>query len=1045
MKKYIKIVVLLYVSCGFSQEFGQNKVQYKDFDWNYIRSPHFDVYFYKQSSDLAKFTVNVSENAYEQISKHLRWTIKKPISIIVYNSHNDFQQTNVVDSYMYEGIGGVTELFKNRVVLPFEGSYDQFRHVIHHELVHAMVNDMMYGGSIQGIITGKIKLRIPLWVSEGLAEYLSLDWDTKSDMIIRDMAIHEQMPEVEHLDAYMAYRGGQSVWRYIASTYGREKVGEILLEMKQTQNAEKGFKRALGMDYEALTEKWQKFLKKEYWPDVAGREEVGDIAKQLTDHKEEENFYNISPAISPDGSKIAILSDRSGYADIFLIDALDGKVLKKLIKGNRSINFEELKWLQSGISWSPDGQNIVIASKSGDADALYLINIETEKTSKLTFDLDGLFTASWSPDANYLCFVGNRGNASDIFLYDLHSETFENLTNDLFSDSEPVWSPDGKFIAFVSDRGEHIVKSEDEDWNSLNMFEHNYSQRDIYVLDTHTKKMERITSTDHDETYPVWAHTENILFYTSDDQGVWNIVRHEIPSGKVQQITNVLTGIQQLSLSEDDKSLVFSGYNEGGWDIYNLSYPLESQVFEIEPTNYYLNINEDDSFSDLRLDKSRNRQTDKLSADYSRYIFAPHYEHFNDQLTENDATNFSEDSLRQSEELISQKYLPRFTLDFAGGNFSFSNIYGAQGMTYFYWSDILGDYRISFGTDVVISLDNSDFYLAFSNLKNRYDYHLLLNQTAYLWQIGFSANGPVYGRLKQFAAGGFFTLPFNRFQRFDLGLTGHVFDYKEFWENSNTGEINENLIAELSAILPRISWVYDNSVFGYTGPVDGFRQNLSLKFSPGFGEGKLQFNTLTWDARKYIRYGKYYSLAGRLMVGKSLGSDRQQFFLGGLPNWYFGNGETNGVDDSRPSRAPVLEESDNILKNVFFAEYAMPVRGSRYVERQGSNVALMNFEYRFPFLFAFGPPKNVTATYLFGHFFYDIGAAWDKDDEFWDEDVLTSKYNDYSVISPIISGFGTGFKLFTPVGLLRIDVAWDVKNDGGYSKPQYYFSFGADW
>ena len=228
-----------------------------------------------------------------------------------------------------------------------------------------------------------------------------------------------------------------------------------------------------------------------------------------------------------------------------MIDALDGKVLKKLIKGNRSINFEELKWLQSGISWSPDGQNIVIASKSGDADALYLINIETEKTSKLTFDLDGLFTASWSPDGNYLCFVGNRGNASDIFLYNLYYETFENLTNDLFSDSEPVWSPDGKFIAFVSDRGEHIVKSEDEDWNSLNMFEHNYSQRDIYVLDTHTKIMERITSTDHDETYPVWAHTENVLFYTSDDQGVWNIVRHEIPSGKVQQITNVLTGIQQ--------------------------------------------------------------------------------------------------------------------------------------------------------------------------------------------------------------------------------------------------------------------------------------------------------------------------------------------------------------------------------------------------------------------------------------------------------------------------------------------------------------------
>ena len=124
--------------------------------------------------------------------------------------------------------------------------------------------------------------------------------------------------------------------------------------MKQSQNAEKGFRRALGMGYENLSKKWHKYLKKDYWPDVAGREEVGDIAKQLTEHKEEENFYNISPAISPDGSKIAILSDRSGYADILLIDALDGKLLKKVIKGNRSINFEELKWLQPGISWSPD-------------------------------------------------------------------------------------------------------------------------------------------------------------------------------------------------------------------------------------------------------------------------------------------------------------------------------------------------------------------------------------------------------------------------------------------------------------------------------------------------------------------------------------------------------------------------------------------------------------------------------------------------------------------------------------------------------------------
>jgi len=1046
MKKIILTISMFWLTFGLSQDFGQNKVQYERFDWKYIKSPHFDVYFYQPDSDLAEFTIKVSEEAYEQISKHLRWTIKKPISIIVYSSHNDFQQTNVVDSYMYEGIGGVTELFKNRVVIPFEGSYEQFRHVIHHELVHAIVNDMMYGGTIQGIVTGKIRLRIPLWVNEGLAEYLSLHWDTKSDMVIRDMAIHEQMPSVQSLDAYMAYRGGQSVWRYIASTFGREKIGEILQEMKLTQNAEKGFKRALGMDFDDLTEKWHKYLKKEYWPDVTGREEIEDIAKRLTDHTEDENFYNISPAVSPDGSKIAILSDRSGYADILLIDALDGKMVKKIIKGNRSIDFEELKWLQPGISWSPDGKQIVIASKSGKSDALYLINVESEESQKLTFDLEGLFTASWSPDGNLICFVGNRGNASDIFLYDIKSGTLENLTNDLFSDSEPAWSPDGKYIAFASDRGDNPEKKNNGDGNSLDMYVHDFAQRDIYIMDLLSRSIERVTYTDFDETYPIWAHTKNVLFYTSDDQGVWNIVRHDIPTGDSRQITNVLTGIQQLSISSNDKSLVFSGFSKGGWDIYTLLYPLEIPAQEIKPTHFYLNRNEEESFSDLRMDKKRNQETVDSSIDYSRYIFAPRYEHFNDQIIlAKDDPDYTQDSLRLAEGFVSQRYLPKFSLDLAGGNFSFSNIYGAQGMTYFYWSDILGDYRISFGTDVVISLDNSDFYLAFSNLKNRYDYHLLLYQTAYLWQIGFSSNGPVYGRLKQLAGGGYFTLPFNRFHRLDLGLTGHVFNYKEFWENTITGELIENPIAELSAVLPSIGWIYDNSVFGYTGPMDGFRQNISLRASPGLGNGNLKFSTLKWDARKYLRFGKYYSLAGRLMIGKSMGSDQQSFFLGGLPNWYFGNGETNGVNDSRPSRTPILEESDNILKNVFFAEYAMPVRGARYVERQGSNVALANFEYRFPFIFALGPPKKVAATYLFGHFFYDIGAAWDSQEEFWDKEALASKYNDITISSPVISGLGTGFKLFTPFGLLRIDVAWDIKDTGGFSKPQYYFSFGADW
>ena len=248
------LILLLSTQALFGQYFGQNKVQYNEFDWNFIVSPNFNVYYYGDNHDLAIFTSKVAEESLDQIGKHLRWRSQKPIKIIVYTSHNDFQQTNIVNVYMSEGIGGVTELYKNRIVIPFEGSYAQFKHVIHHELVHAIINDMIYGGNVQGVLSGRVLLQVPLWANEGLAEFLSVDWDTKSDMVLRDLAIEENLPEVEQLNySILAYKGGQSVWQYITKKYGREKVGEVFQQMRRTQNAEKGFESALGVDFEKLT------------------------------------------------------------------------------------------------------------------------------------------------------------------------------------------------------------------------------------------------------------------------------------------------------------------------------------------------------------------------------------------------------------------------------------------------------------------------------------------------------------------------------------------------------------------------------------------------------------------------------------------------------------------------------------------------------------------------------------------------------------------------------------------------------------------------
>ena len=1045
-------IILLSLSCLNAQSFGQNKVQYREFDWNFIQTPHFDIYYYGDQQDLAEFAAEVAEESYEQISIHLRWDLKRRVSIMVYNSHNEFQQTNVVGSYMREGIGGVTELFKNRVVFPFEGNYEQFRHVIHHELVHALINDMVYGGRMQNVVSSRTKIRVPIWSNEGLAEYLSSNWDTKADMVIRDIAVHERMPSVQELNYFMAYKGGQSLWRFIAGKYGREKIGDVFRSMKRMQNAEKGYESALGMNYKDLTKKWHKYLKKEYWADVKDRDPLEDMSEKLTDHKKQNNFYNVSPALSPDGSMVAVLSDQNGYFDIHILDAMTGKRIKKLVKGNRGVDFEELKWLQPGLSWSPDSKEIVLAAKAGKGDVLHVIDVESRKSKKYELDIEGVFSASWSPKGNEIAYVGQSGSASDIYIFDLDSESSRKITDDIFSDAYPSWNSDGTMLAFVSDRGDRVSGEYDG-----SIYDHDYGQTDIYTVSVENNNIERITNTAHNESHPVWANTSEKLFYTSDFNGVWNLYIHPLDSlkgddlwGQPYAVTNVLTGLQQPTLSKDDRLLIFAGYSGIGWDLYSMANPLKLKKQSVDPTQFILNgETEKTAIADLRKHKSNMKRDMDGSSNYSNYIFARGYRHFNSPIKESSVSEelVSVDSVKVDGRYVPKAYKTRFTLDLVSGNLQISNVFGTSGMTYFAFSDILGDHQIAFGTEMVLTLENSDYFFQYGYLKNKVDYYLIAFQNANFFQADYWS----LARLRHYGLQGIISQPFSRYQRLDYGLSWHNINYsilEQAYNDFNQIQYYTTYSSTYSTILPRVSWIFDNAVFGFTGPVDGFRQNTTLTVNPGYGSNEIKFQTVKTDLRKYWRFGRDYTIALRGFIGKSLGPNKQKFFLGGIPYLLSGGGETNGVQDDNIFRDVILDTSNgSLIHDIYFTEYAWPLRGARFAERFGNTTSLFNIEVRFPFInyLALGFPLKMIFGNIRGHAFMDIGAAWDDASEFSTKD-WPDRYgrNVSGNYSPWVTTAGLGTKINLGYFLLKIEMAWD-RNPNGYSKPQWYFSLGPDW
>src|SRR6266513_4625059 len=117
--------------------FGQNKIQYRRFDWRVLRGEHVDLYYYPEEEELGHVALAYAEESYDSLERRFNHAVTRRIPLIVYASHSDFEQTNILPFIPPEGLLGVTEFLKRRVALPFRGSYAEFRHTLRHELVHA--------------------------------------------------------------------------------------------------------------------------------------------------------------------------------------------------------------------------------------------------------------------------------------------------------------------------------------------------------------------------------------------------------------------------------------------------------------------------------------------------------------------------------------------------------------------------------------------------------------------------------------------------------------------------------------------------------------------------------------------------------------------------------------------------------------------------------------------------------------------------------------------------------------------------------------------
>ncbi len=947
--KRLVIISLLALAVGVlapqlaAQYYGRNKVQYQKFNFKVMKTRHFDLYFYLEDEQTVKLAGLMAERWYARLSRMFNYEMKTRQPLILYGSSPQFQQTTVISEIMGEGTGGVTESFKRRVVLPYGASLYETDHVIGHELVHAFQYDIMAQGHSDAARASEQSLRIPLWFIEGMAEYLSLGpSDPNTAMWMRDAVRRKDIPALNKLDdsyKYFPYRWGQAVWAYVTGRWGDEIIGKMMKSVGKAGDYEVILEAVLGTKIKQLSADWQKAMRDAYSPLLDKTQATDKVAKVIVKGTED-NAYNISPSVSPDGKQMVFMSSRDLFSiDMYLADAQTGEVRKKLISTALDPHFESIQFIRSAGSWDARGERFVLGGVTHGRPVLTFFDMKKggKIVREIPFnELGEILSPCWSPDGRYVAFSALAGGVTDIFIYDVENNILKQMTRDAYGDVQPAWSPDGRKIAFVTERF-----STNLEWVDIGHYE-------LALMDVESGQIQKVLGFPNGKNIdPHWTADSKGLCFLSDQNGKTDLYRIDLASGNIFELTNLYTGISGITelspaiTMDGSGRILISTYDGKAYSISAVTDPaaLEGQTFLAQ------------------FDRNPSLLPPRAQAEGSLV-----------GLLKNPLFGLPKDT-----NFAVSPYKSKLTLDYvtpptlAIGVDRYGT-YGAGGISAF-WSDMLGQHTVITTAITGPSLIDTSGAVAYLNSKNRFNWGAALQRIVYPYPYySYYYDETTYGepayveiediyRIINYDLSAFASYPLTSAQRVELTGGFRRIDFNETLYTRVYGMYSGTEIYYSKThpeTRPGLNYgyvtgamYYDTGIFGATSPIIGQSYGLGVSQSVG----NVMFTTVSADFRKYVIPVKPFTLAFRAMHLGRYGRDSEddRFYPLYLAYWDLVRGYESF-------------NSDNTFD---------------YYRLFGSKIIVANVELRFPLLRLLGIGKGYFGAWPFEVYgFYDAGLAW---------------------------------------------------------------------
>jgi len=899
------VLVAASARAQFIPYYGKNKVTYDNLTWRVYKSPHFEIYYYPEFEQHLARMSSYAESAYHKVSSELKHEINHPIPLILYKTHAEFEQTNLFPSFLPEEVAAFAEPVRGRMVLPIDESPDKLQGLITHELTHIFEFDMIPRGLTQR--------GAPLWLDEGLADYMRGIWEPLDLMTVRDAAVADQIPRISRFEDYgnltnprVVYNLGHAVFEFIEAKYGKEGIRQFLYTFRKAflgGGKEDIYTQAFRMKPEEFDDAFDKWLKERFRA-FRDKERPSDYGRDIAPNSEKTHYtqvFGFSP--SPSGEVIAAITGNraEGEADVVLLSAQDGSVLSNLTSGYTSA-FEGLSLNENftagrSLSFAPRGDTVAFFARKGKGRLLFLVSVLSGKIVKrLPVALDQPQSPCLLPDGRHLLFSALKEGVSDVYLLDLTTDDIRNLTQDAFHDTDPQVSPDGTLVAYTRRISGH---------------EKIY----LFPLGNPSRKTQ-VTFGAHDDLAPSFSTDGKLLYYASTEDGdIYNIRSLDLGTGVIKQYTDVLGGNMAPAAlkGKDGDRVAFISYFKG-----------EYRLQTIEPA---------------KLEAAREVEQEPETAREEPVDFVPDVVH--QVVAENKRRK------RTFDKLFLEGRPPLNV-----GITSSGDVFGGSQVAL---SDVLGDHNF---TVSAISLREFRSYAgSYVNLSRRlhyglsgFDYKQFFYASPYgLGQNSYSRQGAL---ATQRYSGALAVAEYSLSRERRIEASAGVVRVREQFENPEAEQAVRDAAALQGAeiflssgtVAPlRLAVVEETTRFREFGPLSGHTFSLAFEYAPGVG-GALSRHTLDGDLRHYQRVGSTSMvLASRVRGFYSAGARPDIFYFGGNMELrgfpYYSLVGSQGFFANLEIRFPVIDVMKTPLGLLG------PVRGTAYVGMGGASFKGEQFRF----------------------------------------------------------------------------------------------------